>query len=84
MSASALLGLETVTIALCAGGDEIDAERNGGHCDGAEPPNDARGTHGQLCCGEKEIEIVQLCCGFSEKDAPADGAQSSVSEKLGS
>jgi hypothetical protein len=76
---SALVGLVTATVAVRAGGEDIDAGRKGGHFDGTAPD----GSHGQLCCGENEIVIVQLCCGASEKGDPGVVAQVSCSLKLG-
>jgi hypothetical protein len=79
VSVSALLGLTTLIIAVCAGGDGTEAGRKGGHCDGAA----AVGSQGQLCCGENVMLTVQLCCGPSEKGDPGEVAQLSCSVKLG-
>jgi hypothetical protein len=43
-----------------------------------------KGSQGQLCCGENETEIVQLCCGPRLKGDPRELAQLSCSMKLGS
>lgn len=80
LSVSALVGLVMVSTALSAGGDGTVAGRKGGHCDGAADD----GSHGQLCCGENETVIVQLCCGARENDDPGDVVQLSCSVKLGS
>ena len=54
-----------------------------GQADGAIPPNDGDGSQGQLCCGENEIVIEQLCSGAREKVVPAELAQLSCSVKFG-
>src|ERR1700749_3221989 len=54
-----------------------------GQADGAIPPNDGDGSQGQLCCGENEIVIEQLCSGAREKVAPGELAQLSCSVKFG-
>jgi hypothetical protein len=73
----------TLSDALRAGGELNGKARNGGHWDGAAPPDDAIGIHGQLCCGENETVIVQLCCEASVKDDPGDVVQESCSLKCG-
>ncbi len=72
-SPSALLGLSTVSLA--ASGN--------GHRAGGFPPRDVDGSHGQLCCGENEIVIVQLFCGPRENGDPGGVEQVSCSAKLG-
>src|SRR5258708_7733534 len=74
VSLSALLGLLTVKVALMARG-----QREGG-----TPPVEIDGSHGQLCCGENEIVIEQLCCGAREKADPAGLAQLSCSVRFAS
>ena len=49
---------------------------------GAAPPA-VSGSHVQLCCGEKDMVIVQLCCGASEKADPGVEPQLSCSMKFG-
>ena len=55
-----------------------------GHAEGATPPSELEGSQGQLCCGENEIVIEQLCKGAKEKLAPGELAQLSCSVKFGS
>jgi hypothetical protein len=74
VSPSALMGLLTINVAV----------KGNGQSDGATPPSAADGSHGQLCCGEKEIVIVQLCCGVSENVDPGALAQLSCVAKFGS
>src|SRR5258708_32162181 len=69
-----LRGLFTVKVAFMARG-----QREGG-----SPPRETDGSHGQLCCGENEIVIEQLCCGAREKADPAGLAQLSCSVKFAS
>jgi hypothetical protein len=38
-----------------------EAASGNGHKEGGSPPSGTEGNQGQLCCGEKEIVIVQLC-----------------------
>lgn len=73
----------TISGAIKAGGEPTDAGRKGGHWDGAAPPSDTDGSHGQLSWGEKEIVTVQTCWGAKEKDEPGDVAQLSCSVKCG-
>src|SRR5882757_4557678 len=74
VSLSALLGLLTVNAAAIGKGQE----------DGETPPSEVDGSHGQLCCGEKETVMEQLCCGAWEKDDPGGLAQLSCSVKFAS
>jgi hypothetical protein len=61
-----------------------DAASVDGHAAGCIPPSAAAGSHGQLCCGENEIVIVQLCWGARSNEAPRELAQLSCSVKFGS
>src|SRR6516162_4581482 len=54
-----------------------------GHEEGFIPPSETDGSQGQLCCGENEIVIEQLCSGASEKVPPGELAQLSCSVKFG-
>jgi hypothetical protein len=70
---SALVGLLTVKV----------AARGKGQADGGSPPSAVEGSQGQLCWGENEIVIVQLCCGASENGDPEVLEQLSFDEKFG-
>src|SRR5580658_7038213 len=74
VSLSALTGLFTVN----------DAASGYGQSVGGSPPRAIDGNQGQLCCGENEIVMVQLCCGFKLNEDPAGFAQLSCSVKFGS
>jgi hypothetical protein len=72
-SPSALAGLFTVKV----------ADRGKGQRPGVTPPSAGDGIHGQACCGEKEIVIVQLCWGCKSKEEPDGFAHVSCEEKFG-
>jgi hypothetical protein len=74
VSLSALIGLLAVNF----------ATRGNGQADGGSPPSAVDGSQGQLCCGENEIVIEQLCCGARENADPDGLAQLSCSVKFGS
>jgi hypothetical protein len=79
LSPSALFGLFTVRLPTKAEGPAVAVEK-GGHWAGSAP---GLGNKGQLCCGEKKIVIVQLCCGRRVKVDPGGFAHVSSSIKLG-
>jgi hypothetical protein len=84
--APAIRGLLTLSWAPNAGGVATVAFRLGGHRAGLTDPavaGPAIGNQVQLCCGEKEIVITQLCCGARSKVDPGETAQVSASVKLG-
>jgi hypothetical protein len=71
---SALTGLLTVRLATSGNGQR----------DGGSPPSVVEGNQGQLCWGENEIAIWQLCCGARANADPGGLAQLSCSVKFGS
>ena len=71
---SALTVLLTVRVAASGNGQRA----------GGSPPSAVDGNQGQLCCGENEIAIMQLCCGARANADPGGFAQLSCSVKFGS
>src|SRR6202142_460395 len=74
---SVLAGLVTVSVAVTGNG----------HADGEAPESEAGlpyGSHGQLCCGLKEMVMEQDCPRARENDDPGEVEQLSCSAKLGS
>ena len=59
------------------------AARGNGHRAGGSPPSAVDGNQGQLCWGENEMAIMQLCCGARANADPGGFAQLSCSVKFG-